>query len=80
MTERSYADLVAHCQFLPGPASSKVGMALGLPRSGYSGALAAWAGFTLPSAIAMVLFALGISRCGHWPLRPGFFNVAEESR
>ena len=45
---RAYADLVALCQFLPGPASSQVGMALGLSRCGYRGALAAWAGFTLP--------------------------------
>lgn len=59
--ERSYADLVALCQFLPGPASSQVGMALGLSRHGYSGAFAAWAGFTLPSAIALTLFALGLS-------------------
>ncbi|HEX5697657.1 MAG TPA: chromate efflux transporter [Rhodoferax sp.] len=64
LTERSYADLVALCQFLPGPASSQVGMALGLSRAGYRGALAAWAGFTLPSAIALILFALGISRYG----------------
>lgn len=64
LTEHSYADLVALCQFLPGPASSQVGMALGLSRAGYSGALAAWAGFTLPSAIALILFALGISRYG----------------
>ncbi|MNF54402.1 putative chromate transport protein [compost metagenome] len=64
LTERSYADLVALCQFLPGPASSQVGMALGLSRSGYSGALAAWAGFTLPSAILLILFALGISNYG----------------
>lgn len=61
LSERSYADLVALCQFLPGPASSQVGMALGLFRSGYAGALAAWAGFTLPSAIALILFALSIA-------------------
>ena len=61
VSERSYADLVALCQFLPGPASSQVGMALGLSRHGYSGAFAAWAGFTLPSAIALILFALGLS-------------------
>lgn len=61
LSDRSYADLVALCQFLPGPASSQVGMALGLSRSGYAGALAAWAGFTLPSAIALILFALGIA-------------------
>lgn len=64
LTERSYADLVALCQFLPGPASSQIGMALGLSRSGYRGALAAWAGFTLPSAILLILFALGISNYG----------------
>jgi len=61
LSERSYADLVAICQFLPGPASSQVGMALGLSRHGYSGAFAAWAGFTLPSAIALILFAQGLS-------------------
>lgn len=65
LSERSYADLVALCQFLPGPASSQVGMALGLSRSGYAGALAAWAGFTLPSAIALILFALGVSGYGN---------------
>ncbi len=64
LSERSYADLVALCQFLPGPASSQVGIALGLSRSGYAGALAAWAGFTLPSAVALILFALGISTYG----------------
>lgn len=61
LTERSYADLVALCQFLPGPASSQVGIALGMSRAGYGGALAAWAGFTLPSAIVLILFALGIA-------------------
>ena len=64
LTERSYADLVALCQFLPGPASSQVGMAIGLSRAGFSGALAAWAGFTLPSALALTLFALGLSAWG----------------
>lgn len=61
LSERSYADLVALCQFLPGPASSQVGMALGLSRCGYRGALAAWLGFTLPSAVALILFALWLS-------------------
>ena len=60
--ERSYADLVALCQFLPGPASSQVGMALGLGRAGWWGALAAWLGFTLPSALALMLLALGLSQ------------------
>lgn len=64
LTERSYADLVALCQFLPGPASSQVGIALGLSRSGYAGALAAWAGFTLPSAVVLMLFAQGITHYG----------------
>lgn len=64
LSERNYADVVALCQFLPGPASSQVGMAIGLSRSGYGGALAAWAGFTLPSALALILFALMISKYG----------------
>lgn len=64
LSDRSYADLVALCQFLPGPASSQVGIALGFSRAGYSGALAAWAGFTLPSAIVLILFAIGISSAG----------------
>lgn len=57
--EHAYADLVALCQFLPGPASSQVGFSIGLLRAGYPGALAAWTGFTLPSAVALVLFAYG---------------------
>lgn len=63
--ERAYADLVALCQFLPGPASSQVGIAIGLLRAGYPGALAAWAAFTLPSAIALVTFAYGLSSLGN---------------
>lgn len=62
--EAAYADLVALCQFLPGPASSQVGFALGLMRAGYTGALAAWAGFTLPSALALIALALGIAHAG----------------
>lgn len=61
LSDRSYSDLVALCQFLPGPASSQVGMALGLSQAGLSGAIAAWVGFTLPSAVALILFALGIA-------------------
>lgn len=64
LSERSYAELVALCQFLPGPASSQVGIALGLSQAGYRGAAAAWAGFTLPSAIALILFALGLAHYG----------------
>ena len=59
LSEGDYADLVALCQFLPGPASSQVGFALGLMRGGPLGAAAAWAAFTLPSALLMVLFAFG---------------------
>jgi chromate transporter len=62
--ERGYADLVALCQFLPGPASSQVGMAIGTLRAGLPGTLAAWIGFTLPSALAMVGFALGVRGAG----------------
>jgi len=65
LSEQGYGDLVALCQFLPGPASSQVAMALGLSRAGYPGALAAWAGFTLPSAAALVLFALGVASHAH---------------
>jgi chromate transporter len=57
--EASYGDLVALCQFLPGPASSQVGFTLGLLRGGPLGALAAWSAFTLPSAVLLVLFAAG---------------------
>src|SRR5689334_14160244 len=60
LDERTYVDLVALCQFLPGPASSQVGIGTGLLRAGVPGALAAWVGFTLPSALALVLFAYGV--------------------
>ena len=65
LSESSYADLVALCQFLPGPASSQVGIAIGLSRGGYLGALAAWTAFTLPSAIILVLFAYGLTAAGN---------------
>ncbi|MDO5493128.1 MAG: chromate efflux transporter [Nesterenkonia sp.] len=64
LTERAYGDLVALCQFLPGPASSQVGMALGMRRAGTGGLLAAWVAFTLPSAVLMGAFAYGISEAG----------------
>jgi len=71
LSDGAFADLVALCQFLPGPASSQVGIGLGLFRGGLPGALVAWLGFTLPSAIAMVLFALllsstGLGHAGAW--------------
>ncbi|MDJ1372530.1 chromate efflux transporter [Gulosibacter molinativorax] len=59
MDDRAYADLVALCQFLPGPASSQVGFGIGLHRAGYRGALAAFIAFTLPSAALMLAFASG---------------------
>src|SRR5215211_166196 len=64
LDEKTYADLVALCQFLPGPASSQVGMAIGIVRAGLPGALAAWVGFTLPSALVLVLFAFGVNSVG----------------
>ena len=64
LDEKSYADLVALCQFLPGPASSQVGIAIGIARAALPGALAAWIGFTLPSALALIAFAFGISALG----------------
>ena len=63
-SDKQYADLVALCQFLPGPASSQVGMAIGLQRAGYLGMFLAWVGFTLPSVLVMVAFALGVAQLG----------------
>ena len=64
LDEASYADIVALCQFLPGPASSQVGITLGLLRGGLAGALCAWLGFTGPSAFAMILFGYGVGAFG----------------
>jgi chromate transporter len=64
LDERAYADLVALCQFLPGPASSQVGIGIGLSRAGLSGAVAAWFGFTMPSALALILFGYGVNQLG----------------
>lgn len=61
MSEQEYADLVALCQFLPGPASSQVGMAIGYYRGGIFGSILAWVAFTLPSALLLVLFALSMA-------------------
>jgi chromate transporter len=60
LDDRVYADLVALCQFTPGPASSKVGIGIGLAKAGIPGAVAAWLAFTLPSALALLLFAYGV--------------------
>ncbi|OCA80967.1 chromate transporter [Pseudobacillus wudalianchiensis] len=58
LSEKDYADLVALCQFLPGPASSQVGIGIGVMRAGMLGGILAFIGFTLPSALALVIFAL----------------------
>lgn len=58
MDEKSYADLVALCQFLPGPASSQVGIGIGVMRAGVGGGIMAFLGFTLPSVIALIIFAI----------------------
>jgi chromate transporter len=64
LDEPAYADIVALCQFLPGPASSQVGISIGILRAGLPGALAAWLGFTGPSALAMILFGYGVEAFG----------------
>jgi chromate transporter len=64
LDDRTYADLVALCQFLPGPASSQVGIAVGVLRGGWRGALAAWLGFTLPSALVLIAFGLFVRNAG----------------
>lgn len=58
LTESEYSEIVALCQFLPGPASSQVGLTIGLTRAGYLGSVAAWLGFTMPSAILLTVIAL----------------------
>lgn len=67
MSDHQYADLVALCQFLPGPASSQVGLALGMSQRGYQGALAAWLGFTLPSALFLIAAAYGLAQADNIP-------------
>ena len=64
LDDHAFADTVALCQFLPGPASSKVGMIIGMHRAGWMGALVAWIGFTMPSALLMTAFALGMTKWG----------------
>ncbi|MCA9879875.1 MAG: chromate efflux transporter [Thermomicrobiales bacterium] len=68
ISEGDFVDLVAMCQFLPGPASSQLGIAFGLLRAGWRGALLAWAGFTLPSAIFLIVFAYALQT---WQIAPG---------
>ncbi len=74
LDEAAYADIVALCQFLPGPASSQVGFALGLMRAGWRGGLAAFAGFTLPSAGLLVAFAAGAPSLAQTPAGAGVLH------
>jgi chromate transporter len=64
LDEASFADIVALCQFLPGPASSQTGISIGILRAGLPGALAAWLGFTMPSALALIVFGYGVAWLG----------------
>ena len=64
LSDAQFSDIVALCQFLPGPASSQVGFAVGIVRGGVLGGMLAWLGFTLPSAILMIGFALGVTQLG----------------
>ena len=70
LSEESFGELVALCQFLPGPTSSQLGMAIGIRRAGMAGGLIAWLGFTFPSAVALILFAYGVhafdGQAGEW--------------
>jgi chromate transporter len=79
LDEAHYLDIVALCQFLPGPASSQTGITIGILRAGLPGALAAWIGFSGPSALAMILFGYGVGRVGdiaHVPWLHGLKIVA----
>jgi chromate transporter len=76
LDDRTFADIVALCQFLPGPASSQVGLCLGLRGAGFAGAFAAWLGFTAPSAALMIGFALGLDLLGAQPFFHGLKVVA----
>ncbi|MBV8036864.1 chromate efflux transporter [Roseateles sp.] len=64
LDDAKFSDVVALCQFLPGPASSQVGIAIGMMRAGWLGSVAAWLGFTLPSALLLIAFGYGMSRFG----------------
>lgn len=75
LDEQTYADVVALCQFLPGPASSQVGMAIGILRAGLPGALAAWLGFTLPSALLLVAVAYGVAWAPAGPAESVFHGL-----
>lgn len=75
LDDYAYSDLVALCQFLPGPASSQVGMAIGLRRAGWAGMAAAWLAFTLPTALALIGFALGLAHFGWLAQSPAIHGL-----
>ena len=74
MQDAAYADLVSLCQFLPGPASSQIGIGIGITQAGLRGGIAAWVGFTLPSAIALILFAYGIAAIDESVVQTGWLH------
>lgn len=73
LSENVYAELVALCNFLPGPSSSQVGLSIGLMRGGYWGAFLAWFGFTLPSSIFLIICAYGVNQFGNI-IAPSFLH------
>ncbi len=74
MQDAAYADLVSLCQFLPGPASSQIGIGIGITQAGLRGGIAAWVGFTLPSAIALIVFAYGIAALDESVVQTGWLH------
>lgn len=70
LDEATYTDIIALCQFLPGPASSQVGISIGILRAGLPGAFAAWLGFTAPSALTMIVFGYGVAHLGNLAQAP----------
>ena len=68
LSEEKFAELLAVCQFIPGPASSQLGAAIGYEKGGWLGALGAWIGFTLPSAVLMILFVTTMGVLSEWAL------------
>ena len=68
LSDEKFAELLALCQFIPGPASSQLGAAIGYEKGGWRGAFGAWAGFTLPSVILIILFVTTLSVLSSWAL------------
>ena len=74
LDDEAFADLVAICQFTPGPASSKIGIAIGASRAGVPGAIAAWLGFTLPSALILIAFGYGVQFLDRGHIEAGWLH------